>query len=85
MVHDKVVTLTRPQSSSPDRRARRERGVMGREKGGRLSHPRFPSSHHTPRTTKEKQRERQLGTSQVVAYGRLSICGKNQENKLKPN
>ena len=71
MVHDKVVTLTRPQSSSPDRRAQREQGVMGREKGGTLSLPCFPPSHHTPRTTKEKQRERQLGTSQVVAYGEV--------------
>ena len=35
---------------------------MGREKGGRLSLPRFPPSH---RATKETERERRLGTSQV--------------------
>ena len=52
-------TLTRPQSTSRD--ARREQGVMGKEKRGRLcpitSHS--VPSHHTPRTTKERQGERE--------------------------
>ena len=36
-----------------------EAGVMGREKGGRpsLSLSPFPPFHHTPRATKERQRE----------------------------
>ena len=46
---------------------------MGREKGGRLSFPRFPPSHHTPRATKERQRERRLGKSQARVNVGLSV------------
>ena len=58
--------LTRPQSSS--RNAQREQGGKGRGKGS------FPPSHYTPRATKERQRERRLGTSQAK-----SECFRNKQ------
>ena len=50
-----------------------EAGGDGKVKGGRLSFPRFPSSNHTPHATKERQRERRLGTSQARVNVGLNV------------
>jgi len=50
--------LTRPQSSSRNARGG-SKGGKGKGKGS------FRPSHHIPRATKERQRERRLGTSQA--------------------
>ena len=55
-------TLTRPQSSSRNARGGSRGWWEGKKEEDSL--PRFPPSHHTPHATKERQRERRLGTSQ---------------------
>ena len=51
---------------------------MGREKGGRLSpFPRFPPSHHTPRATKKRQRERETTGDESVPNPNQVMSGES--------
>ena len=73
-----ILSLTRPQSSSPNARVESRGWWEGKREEDSLT--RFPPSHHTHRATKEKERERRLGTSQILSnkllggHGKYNIC-----------
>ena len=59
-----LINLASPQTSSRNVRVRNRGWWEGKREEDSL--PRFPPSHHTPCSTKERQRERQPGTSQLM-------------------
>ena len=79
-------SLTRPQSSSRNARGGSRGWWEGKRKEDSL--PRFPPSHHTPRATKERQRERRMGTSQsqstiYKSFNFINSCSFRLKKKRK--